>query len=57
MPDIYIFLITAECTPEDVFKYVGDNAVFASGSPFSNVTLGMPYLTFSISFHFASTFA
>lgn len=30
----------AECTPEDVFKYVGDNAVFASGSPFSNVTLG-----------------
>uniref|UniRef100_A0A0E0EZM7 Cyclic nucleotide-binding domain-containing protein n=1 Tax=Oryza meridionalis TaxID=40149 RepID=A0A0E0EZM7_9ORYZ len=30
----------AECTPEDVFKYVGENAVFASGSPFSNVTLG-----------------
>ncbi|KAE8772175.1 NAD-dependent malic enzyme 59 kDa isoform, mitochondrial [Hordeum vulgare] len=29
----------AECTPEDVFKHVGENAVFASGSPFSNVTL------------------
>ncbi|XP_051189666.1 NAD-dependent malic enzyme 59 kDa isoform, mitochondrial [Lolium perenne] len=29
----------AECTPEDVFKHVGENAVFASGSPFSNVAL------------------
>uniref|UniRef100_A0ACD5TNB8 Uncharacterized protein n=1 Tax=Avena sativa TaxID=4498 RepID=A0ACD5TNB8_AVESA len=29
----------AECTSEDVFKHVGENAVFASGSPFSNVTL------------------
>ncbi|KAM3402547.1 hypothetical protein ACQJBY_006427 [Aegilops geniculata] len=29
----------AECSPEDVFKHVGENAVFASGSPFSNVTL------------------
>ena len=34
------FYITAECTPEDVFKHVGENAIFASGSPFSNVSLG-----------------
>ena len=32
--------ITAECTPDDVFKHVGENAIFASGSPFSNVSLG-----------------
>ncbi|CAN6287796.1 unnamed protein product [Urochloa humidicola] len=30
----------AECTPDDVFKHVGENAIFASGSPFSNVSLG-----------------
>ncbi|KAF8672466.1 hypothetical protein HU200_049679 [Digitaria exilis] len=30
----------AECTPEDVFKLVGENAIFASGSPFGNVSLG-----------------
>ncbi|XP_020094144.1 NAD-dependent malic enzyme 59 kDa isoform, mitochondrial isoform X1 [Ananas comosus] len=30
----------AECTPEDVFKYVGENAIFASGSPFNDVPLG-----------------
>ncbi|CAL4925769.1 unnamed protein product [Urochloa decumbens] len=30
----------AECTPDDVFKHVGENAIFASGSPFSNVALG-----------------
>ncbi|AQK64800.1 Malic enzyme [Zea mays] len=30
----------AECTPDDVFKHVGDKAIFASGSPFSNVSLG-----------------
>ncbi|CAN6298876.1 unnamed protein product [Urochloa humidicola] len=29
----------AECTPDDVFKHVGENAIFASGSPFSNVSL------------------
>jgi len=32
--------ITAECTPDDVFMHVGENAIFASGSPFSNVSLG-----------------
>ncbi|KAG2557787.1 NAD-dependent malic enzyme 59 kDa isoform, mitochondrial-like [Panicum virgatum] len=30
----------AECTPDDVFKHVGENAIFASGSPFSNISLG-----------------
>ncbi|XP_066384169.1 NAD-dependent malic enzyme 59 kDa isoform, mitochondrial-like [Miscanthus floridulus] len=30
----------AECTPDDVFKHVGENAIFASGSPFSDVSLG-----------------
>ncbi|KAL6641279.1 hypothetical protein ACP70R_019460 [Stipagrostis hirtigluma subsp. patula] len=31
---------TTKGTPDDVFKYVGENAVFASGSPFNNVSLG-----------------
>lgn len=42
----YIVLIshwTAECTPADDFKYAGENIVFASGSPFQNVDLGIPY--------------
>ncbi|KAG2564531.1 hypothetical protein PVAP13_7NG086700 [Panicum virgatum] len=30
----------AECTPDDVFMHVGENAIFASGSPFSNISLG-----------------
>jgi Malic enzyme, NAD binding domain len=38
---MYIFLESAECTPGDVFKYVGEHAIFASGSPFSDVLLGM----------------
>ncbi|KAJ1694170.1 hypothetical protein LUZ63_010868 [Rhynchospora breviuscula] len=29
----------AECTPGDVFKYVGEHAIFASGSPFNDVLL------------------
>ncbi|KAJ3682215.1 hypothetical protein LUZ60_014788 [Juncus effusus] len=29
----------AECTPADVFKHVGENAIFASGSPFNDVIL------------------
>ncbi|KAL6575791.1 hypothetical protein OROHE_000772 [Orobanche hederae] len=30
----------AECTPEEAFSIVGDNVIFGSGSPFSNVELG-----------------
>ncbi|KAL0410790.1 UNVERIFIED_CONTAM: NAD-dependent malic enzyme isoform, mitochondrial [Sesamum latifolium] len=30
----------AECTPEEAFSIVGDNIIFASGSPFNNVDLG-----------------
>jgi malate dehydrogenase (decarboxylating) len=30
----------AECTPEEAFSILGDNMIFASGSPFSNVDLG-----------------
>ncbi|XP_071689965.1 NAD-dependent malic enzyme, mitochondrial [Rutidosis leptorrhynchoides] len=30
----------AECTPEEAFSIVGDNVVFASGSPFADVDLG-----------------
>ncbi|XP_051145167.1 NAD-dependent malic enzyme 62 kDa isoform, mitochondrial [Andrographis paniculata] len=30
----------AECTPEDAFSIVGDNIIFASGSPFKDVKLG-----------------
>ncbi|XP_057979078.1 NAD-dependent malic enzyme 62 kDa isoform, mitochondrial [Malania oleifera] len=30
----------AECTPEEAFSVVGDNIIFASGSPFKDVDLG-----------------
>ncbi|XP_019187979.1 PREDICTED: NAD-dependent malic enzyme 62 kDa isoform, mitochondrial [Ipomoea nil] len=30
----------AECTPEEAFSLVGDNIIFASGSPFNDVDLG-----------------
>lgn len=30
----------AECTPEEAFSIVGENTIFASGSPFSDVDLG-----------------
>ncbi|XP_021615298.1 NAD-dependent malic enzyme 62 kDa isoform, mitochondrial isoform X5 [Manihot esculenta] len=30
----------AECTPEEAFSIVGDNIIFASGSPFNDVDLG-----------------
>ena len=39
---------TAECTAVDAFKHAGENIVFASGSPFKNVDLGM------VSFHWAN---
>lgn len=33
--------ITAECTAQEAFSILGDNIIFASGSPFKNVDLGM----------------
>ncbi|KAL1216938.1 NAD-dependent malic enzyme 1 [Cardamine amara subsp. amara] len=30
----------AECTPEDAFSILGENMIFASGSPFNNVEFG-----------------
>lgn len=33
--------LVAECTPEEAFSTVGDHIVFASGSPFHDVNLGM----------------
>lgn len=44
MSYIYLFLILftiAECTPEEAFSIVGDNVVYASGSPFADVDLGL----------------
>lgn len=32
---------TAECTAADAFDHAGENIVFASGSPFENIDLGM----------------
>lgn len=32
---------TAECTPEEAFSIVGDNIIFASGSPFKDFDMGM----------------
>ena len=37
----FLVFITAECTPEEAFSIVGDNIIFASGSPFRDVDLGM----------------
>lgn len=34
-------ILTAECTPEEAFSIVGDNIIYASGSPFKDVDLGM----------------
>ncbi|GMP42002.1 hypothetical protein CsSME_00011894 [Camellia sinensis var. sinensis] len=33
--------VNAECTAVDAFNHAGENIVFASGSPFKNVDLGM----------------
>lgn len=35
------FAVTAECTPEEAFSVLGENIIFASGSPFNDVDLGM----------------
>lgn len=34
----------AECTPEEAFSILGDNIIFASGSPFKDVDLGNGYI-------------
>lgn len=31
----------AECTPEEAFSIIGENIIFASGSPFKDADLGM----------------
>lgn len=37
--DSSLFLL-AECTPEEAFSIIGENVIFASGSPFKDVNLG-----------------
>ena len=37
----FLIFIKAECAPEEAFSIVGDNIIFASGSPFRDVDLGM----------------
>lgn len=41
------YIVVAECTPSDAFKHAGENIVFASGSPFANVDLGISPLMIS----------
>lgn len=38
---LFPHFLTAECTPEEAFSIVGENTIFASGSPFSDVDLGI----------------
>ena len=44
--DSILSLSSAECTAEEVFRYVGPHAVFASGSPFNDVDLGKSSFSF-----------
>ncbi|XP_028101660.1 NAD-dependent malic enzyme 59 kDa isoform, mitochondrial-like isoform X4 [Camellia sinensis] len=37
----------AECTAVDAFNHAGENIVFASGSPFKNIDLGLGWELFS----------
>lgn len=46
------FAWPAECTAADAFKHAGENIVFASGSPFENVDLGIFPCILNISFRF-----
>lgn len=48
------FAWPAECTAADAFKHAGENIVFASGSPFENVDLGIFPCILNISFRFPS---
>lgn len=38
---LFAYSLTAECTAADAFRHAGENIVFASGSPFENVDLGI----------------
>ena len=38
---LHVRKIPAECTAQEAFSILGDNIIFASGSPFKNVDLGM----------------
>lgn len=48
------FHITAECTPEEAFSILGEKIIFASGSPFSDVDLGILFtrVQYSCAFFF-----
>jgi hypothetical protein len=39
----FAYSTTAECTAADAFRHAGENIVFASGSPFENVDLGISH--------------
>lgn len=43
---LHLLCVTAECTAEEAFKHAGENIVFASGSPFDNVDLGILVLKY-----------
>lgn len=47
----------AECTPEEAFSIVGDNIIFASGSPFKDVDLGMSVTCCFDKLHISSSFS
>lgn len=52
-----ILFLVAECTPQEAFSIVGDNVVFASGSPFKDVDLGTCLeIVFFVSLHPACCF-
>jgi hypothetical protein len=40
-PNSVIFLFVAECTPGEAFSVLGEKGIFASGSPFDDVNLGI----------------
>jgi malate dehydrogenase (decarboxylating) len=46
---LFAYSMTAECTAADAFRHAGENIVFASGSPFENVDLGISHFYFSLS--------
>jgi len=38
---VLLYCFAAECTAKEAFQYAGPNIIFASGSPFRDVDLGM----------------